>query len=207
MLAESKVYSENEMDPISYPISHINPTRSSLDKFDHGQLELSANRSTILHLVAKFGDVKYVKEILQRHPSLIYMRNSHGETPAYVAARDGHLDILTMMIKLFQTKDDDIEVILTRSMDKNTALHIAIENHHVGVVFLLAKEVPRLVNCINDFGESSLYLAAERHYHHIFLELTKDMRNDQVFDGPNGRTTLHAAAIGGSQGNFDPIIY
>ncbi|PWA78081.1 ankyrin repeat-containing protein [Artemisia annua] len=187
------------MDPKSYPRSQEHESRDSLEKLDQGTLELTLSKNTILHLVSKAGDIKYANDILAKHPSLVYHRNSGGETPAYVAARDGQVDILALMISYFKAKKDDIISLVTRSTDKHNALHIAIQNHHVGVVFWLIKEIPQLANSINDFNESPIYLAAERGYHHI-LNLILNMGGKQTFEGPKGKTALHAAAISGSKG-------
>nr|GEU83786.1 ankyrin repeat-containing protein [Tanacetum cinerariifolium] len=167
-------------------------------KLDQGEVELTPNKNTILHLVSHNGDIKYAHDILVKHPSLVYRRNSEGETPAYVAAREGHVDILAIIISYLRKKNDITESLLVRSIDKHTALHIAIQNHHVGVVFWLIKEIPQLVNLINDFNECPIYLAAERGYHHI-LNLMLNNGGKQTFEGPKGKTALHAAAISGSK--------
>ena len=189
------------MDAHSYPMSRQDEARKSLDELDHGKLELTSNKNTILHLVSKLGYVEYVKDILKKHPSLIYNHNSKGETPAYVAAMEGHVDILEIMINHLKRKDD-IELLLTRKTDKQTALHIAVKNHHIGVVFWLMKKIPQHASHVNDFEESPLYLAAQRGYH-VILKLMLGMCDERVFKGPNSLTTLHAAAISGSKGNFD----
>ncbi|GJZ73482.1 ankyrin repeat-containing protein [Tanacetum coccineum] len=195
---DSKVYTDSIMDRKSYPQSHKHELRDSLEKLDQGEVELTPNKNTILHLVSHNGDIKYAHDILVKHPSLVYRCNSEGETPAYVAAREGHVDILAIITSYLRTKNDNTESLLVRSIDKHTALHIAIQNHHVGVVFWLIKEIPQLVNLINDFNECPIYLAAERGYHHI-LNLMLNNGGKQTFEGPKGKTALHAAAISGSR--------
>ncbi|PWA65761.1 ankyrin repeat-containing protein [Artemisia annua] len=195
---DTEVYIVSIMDPKSYPRSHKHELRDSLEKLDQGTLELTPNKNTILHLVSQIGDIEYAHDILVKHPSLVKHRNSEGETAAYVAAREGHVDILAIIISYLKTKNDNIESFLVRSKDKDTALHIAVQNHHVGVVFWLIKEIPQLVNLINDCNESPIYLAAERGYYHTL----KNMLNEgetRTFDGPRGKTALHAAAISGSK--------
>lgn len=180
------------MTSSSYPKSHENEIPLSLNKLDKGMLELTPKRNTILHLLARFGDVTNAKRTLQNHPSLVYLLNSEGETPLYIAAREGHIDILEILINY--VKPDEMEELATRSIDKHTALHVAIENHHAGVVFWLVKEVPQLANHINASHESAVYLAVERNYYDIF-RLLLDNCKVKTFDGPNGKTALHAAAI------------
>nr|GEV30453.1 ankyrin repeat-containing protein At5g02620-like [Tanacetum cinerariifolium] len=168
--------------------------RIYFNKLDHGLLQLN---NTILHIVTKFGDVNHVEDILEKHPSLIYSHNSEGETPVYVAAREGHVDVLRLMINNLKENNDSKESLFIRSKDKHNALHIAIQNHHVEVVFWLIEEVPQLANHINDFSESPLYLAAERRYHTIVKRILMKC-GEKLLMGPKGKTALHAAAISNS---------
>ncbi|XP_071700657.1 protein ACCELERATED CELL DEATH 6-like [Rutidosis leptorrhynchoides] len=198
----SLVYNEATMSPLSYPVSHKNgdgiSTELCMRSLDSGLIEVTPNKNTILHLVSEWGNVNYVKEILKNHSSLLYRRNSEGETAAYVAAREGHVDILAIMINYFKNKKDDIELLVTRDMDKDTALHIAIRNHHVGVVFWLMFEIPQLINCVNDYSMIPHFLAAERGFEHI-LENVISKCNLLDVTTRNGKTTLHAAAVFGSE--------
>lgn len=145
-----------------------------------------------------------VEGILKNDHSLVYCHNSEGETTAFVAAREGHVYILDIMINIFKRRNDDIEslvTLFTRRKDKHNALHIAILNHRVEVIFWLIKEVPQLVNHINDFSESPLYLAAERSYTEIIIYILKNCK-EHAFEGPKGKTALHAAAISNSECNI-----
>ncbi|XP_071740823.1 protein ACCELERATED CELL DEATH 6-like [Rutidosis leptorrhynchoides] len=198
LFTETKVYNSSLMDEESYPYSHKSVTQKSLEKLNNGVLEVTPSNNTILHLVSMLGNVKYANNIIKEHPSLLYIRNSEGETAAYVAASEGHMDILEIMIHYFKIKKDDIESLVTRTMDNNTALHVAIQNHHVGVIFLLIKQIPQLANRINNLKESPIYLVAERGSYHRILKLILDNCEHRTFEGPNGRTALHAAAISGS---------
>nr|XP_043616990.1 receptor-interacting serine/threonine-protein kinase 4-like [Erigeron canadensis] len=153
--------------------------------------------NTTLHIVSKIGDVNYVKDILEKQPSLISCHNSEGETPVYVAAREGHFDVLQIMFDHLKRNKENIESLLIRPEDKHNALHIAIQNHHAPVVFFLLKEVPQLANHENVLKESPLYLAAERGYFEI-VKLILNKSKGKSFTGPNGKTALHAAAISNS---------
>ncbi|PWA82993.1 ankyrin repeat and SOCS box protein 2 [Artemisia annua] len=195
-----QVYINSIMGPLSYPQSHVNDTRASLLKLDQGEVELTPNENTILHLVSHIGDIRYARDILVKHPTLVYRCNSEGETPAYIAAREGHVDILAIIINYFRMNNDDTESLLKRSMDNHNALHIAIQNHHVGVVFYLMREVPQLANLVNNSKESPVYLAAERRYYHLLNHILTKCET-KSFEGPQGKTALHAAAISGSEGN------
>nr|XP_043616758.1 protein ACCELERATED CELL DEATH 6-like [Erigeron canadensis] len=160
---------------------------------------------TILHIVSKFGVVNYVKDILIKDPSLISRHNSEGETPVYVAAKEGHVDVLQTMLDHLEGKQEDIESLLIRPEDKNNALHIAIQNHHAPVVFWLLKNFPELANHNNVLKESPLYLAAERSYFEI-VKLILNECGEISFKGPNGKTALHAAIISNSAECVDYLL-
>ncbi|XP_076946823.1 protein ACCELERATED CELL DEATH 6-like [Bidens hawaiensis] len=170
-------------------------TQEFLDNLGNGLLGSDASKNSVLHLVSKIGNVACVKYILEKYP-LMHSRNSDTETPTYVAAREGRVDILRYMIKLLRKENEDIESVLTRSIDDYNALHVAIQNHHVEVVFLLTKEIPQLANP-NKSKESPLYLAAERGYIGVIELILKNCKKI-AFNGPNGKTALHAAATSDS---------
>ncbi|KAJ0826671.1 putative ankyrin repeat-containing domain-containing protein [Helianthus annuus] len=176
-----------------------------LDNLYNGLLGSDASKNSVLHLVSKIGNVACVEYILQKDPLKIYDHNSDTETPAFVAAREGRVDILRLHI--LKARNQDIEPIVTRSADKQNALHIAIQNHHVEVIFLLIKEIPQLTNRINESEESPLYLAAEAGYFGVVEHMLNKCKNIS-FQGPNGKTSLHAAATSDSAGfhlHFAPL--
>ncbi|KAJ0447848.1 putative ankyrin repeat-containing domain, PGG domain, ankyrin repeat-containing domain superfamily [Helianthus annuus] len=173
-----------------------------LDNLYNGLLGSDASKNSVLHLVSKIGNVACVEYILQKDPLKIYDHNSDTETPAFVAAREGRVDILRLHI--LKARNQDIEPIVTRSADKQNALHIAIQNHHVEVIFLLIKEIPQLTNRINESEESPLYLAAEAGYFGVVEHMLNKCKNIS-FQGPNGKTSLHAAAT--SDSAADQLVF
>nr|XP_048336589.1 ankyrin repeat-containing protein At5g02620-like [Ziziphus jujuba var. spinosa] len=77
---------------------------------------------------------------------------------------------------------------------KDTALHEAVRSQHLNVVEILIREGPDCVYSANVAGETPLYMAAERGYRKIMLEMLTKWTSP-AFDGPNGRTVLHAVTI------------
>ncbi|XP_057489490.1 ankyrin repeat-containing protein ITN1-like [Actinidia eriantha] len=82
------------------------------------------------------------------------------------------------------------------SENKDTALHEAVLNNHLGVVKLLVEEDKGFSQGANNSGETPLYLAAERHCHEI-VSIILTTCTSPAFNGPNGRTALHAAVFSG----------
>ncbi|KAI3745119.1 hypothetical protein L1987_58221 [Smallanthus sonchifolius] len=114
-------------------------TPEFLDNLGNGLLGSNASKNTVLHLVSKIGNVASVQYVLAKHPSQINCLNSDMETPAYIAAREGHVDILEFMINYLKKENQDIKSIFTRSIDGQSVFHIAVQKYHLEVVFLLIK--------------------------------------------------------------------
>ncbi|PQQ03432.1 hypothetical protein Pyn_33892 [Prunus yedoensis var. nudiflora] len=90
--------------------------------------------------------------------------------------------------------------IRTPSKEKDTALHQAVRFKHLGVVEILIKEDPDFSYPPNVAGETPLYLAAERRYKALFSEILGTCKHP-TYQGPIGRTALHAAVIHGDEGS------
>ncbi|XP_068312583.1 ankyrin repeat-containing protein ITN1-like [Pyrus communis] len=85
-------------------------------------------------------------------------------------------------------------MVRTITTSKDTALHEAVRHHHTGVVQILIREDPDFPYSANEAGETPLYLAAERGYQDVVSEILETCMSI-AHGGPNGRTSLHAAAI------------
>ena len=51
--------------------------------------QVTAQGNSVLHMAAKCGAVQIAERILRLRPSLLYRRNSKGDSPQHVAARLG----------------------------------------------------------------------------------------------------------------------
>ncbi|CAN1156351.1 Ankyrin repeat-containing protein At5g02620 [Linum perenne] len=80
---------------------------------------------------------------------------------------------------------------------QDTALHEAVRNNNFSVVNLLTKEDPHFMYLPNKAVGTPLYIAAERGYNDISSHLLESCTS-LLFQGPNGRTALHAATISGN---------
>ncbi|KAH0970967.1 hypothetical protein GBA52_023123 [Prunus armeniaca] len=161
-----------------------------------------------------------VNEILQMCPELLLQKNESGETALHIAARHGCADIVELLIQTAKARRcEDLEqgaaaftlssssseeaaylkiFIRTPSKEKDTALHEAVRFKHLGVVEILIREDPDFLYPPNVAGETPLYLAAERRYKALFSEILRTCKHP-TYQGPNGRTALHAAVIYGDE--------
>jgi hypothetical protein len=144
----------------------------------------------------------FVEKILEMCPSLLLQANTKGETPLHIAARYGHDDIVEVLIKYCaQTlHDQDLEegiepvkeMLRMTNKEKDTALHEAVRYNHLEVVKLLISKDPDFSYSANDAGETPLYIAAEREFTSVLIEIL-DKCKSPMHGGPLDRTALHAA--------------
>ncbi|XP_052290045.1 uncharacterized protein LOC127899937 [Citrus sinensis] len=78
--------------------------------------------------------------------------------------------------------------------EKNTALHEAVCHGNVQVVKILMKQDPDYSYSPNNFGKTPLYMAVEGRYSEMVIELLENCTSVS-YEGPKGKTALHAAAM------------
>ncbi|XP_062171371.1 protein ACCELERATED CELL DEATH 6-like [Alnus glutinosa] len=189
---------------------------------DHQSLDLllTPNKNTVLHIyITSLNSglkdqnqeqtlTKFVEEILEICPPLLRQTNVKDETPLHIAARYGHDDIVEVLIKYCaQTLPQDPkggiesvkEMLSMTNKEKDTALHEAVRYNHLKVVKLLIKTDPNFSYSANNAGETPLYIAAERGFEDVVIEIL-DKCKSPMHEGPLGRTALHAAVIRNYEG-------
>ncbi|KAM1528994.1 hypothetical protein ACFX1Z_018256 [Malus domestica] len=199
---------------------------------EHLDLKLTATDNTVLHVYIAclsrptsgqntLEPAGIVNDILEMCPALLRQHNQSGETALHLAARQGLVDIVGVLIDqatkvhhhgdLEQgrvlTEEEEARLqkqMLIRKTNKknNTALHEAVRFNQLFVVEKLTIEDPECSFAANDSGETPLYLATERGNLSVVSRMLKNIetlkeRNvpTNYIGGPNGRTALHAAVI------------
>jgi ankyrin repeat protein len=175
-----------------------------------------------IHEAAREADLNKVKDILEKNPQLINIKDKEGRTPLYWASRGVHIE----MIKLLIEKGADVN-----ARDKNniTALHnLASQGHKEAAELLIAKgadlnikdnagwiplnyaiiygghrEVVKLLiskgSDINNKDKSNQtpLLYAIYGNHKEVVNLLIDNNVQVPIKGENGKSLLHRAASGG----------
>ena len=157
----------------------------------------------------------FVEQILDKCGGLVLLLNTKGETPLHLAARYGHSTVIKLLVERAKSLPHEIESGIgvekkptratTREND-DTALHLAVRYQHIEVVEILLEMDPDLSNIANKANETPLYLASERHYSQVMRKILEKVESP-AYEGPNDRTTLHAAVINDDLGNSMHLAY
>ncbi|KAJ0045856.1 hypothetical protein Pint_05721 [Pistacia integerrima] len=173
------------------------------DDNQHLDLILTPIKNTILHVHLSSETRKstlFVREMLEKCPSLLRQVNANGDTPLHVAARHGCFPIVTVLIQYAKTQPQDPEsgleykqlMIRKSNNEGNSALHEAVVSDYVRVVEILTKEDPEFSHFANNLGETPLFIAAERGCLLSLPEILKRCKS-AAHEGPHGMTALHVA--------------
>ncbi|KAL5546520.1 hypothetical protein UlMin_006207 [Ulmus minor] len=161
------------------------------------ELQLTIEKSTILHMASKFGDEERTEQILRSHPSLVQEINMKGDTPLHIAARSGHLGVAKLLITCAKTQvvESGLHPLRMVNKKKLTVLQEAVRNNNYWVVDLLIKEDPGLTCTTEDGVESPLFMAVEGNFDQIAVRILETFPNCAL-SGRMGMTIMHAAVIG-----------
>lgn len=136
-----------------------------------------------MHIAARYGHTDAAKELIQQAKALVSQHEmdvESGEGPV-----ESEMVVARKMLRI-------------KNENNETALHMAARNEHGMVVVqaILSHEDPKFMYTANDYRETPLYLAAENGCQQIVNELLSNPNSKSLdYGSPNGRTTLHAAAM------------
>ncbi|KAL5852865.1 hypothetical protein ACOSQ3_007983 [Xanthoceras sorbifolium] len=193
------------MDPLLYRAA----ADGNFQPFDVIEKEMSLiitpDKNTILHIHIRSQAIQstttsFMEKLVAKCPSLWLQVNAIGDTPLHVAAKYGNILAVQFLIDSVKVEndqrvlsDDDIKQMLRKTNNAgNTPLHEAVQHDFYEVVIILSKEDPDFLYPVNNLDETPLYLAVEKGYHMVD-EILKGCKK-LAYEGPHGRTALHAAA-------------
>lgn len=166
---------------------------------------------TDLHLAAKKGDLEAVKKILDglhsqnsvQNPQadiemgeirscLIDEENELAETPLYIAAEQGHLDVLKELLKFAHP-----ETLAKKNHAGYDVFHIAAKQGHISIVKELLNRNPDLSKTLDLSNATPLISAATKGHLEVVNELLAGDSLLTVIARSNGKNALHLAARSG----------
>ncbi|CAA6663888.1 unnamed protein product [Spirodela intermedia] len=148
-----------------------------------------------LHLASRAGNLLQVREILLggAHSShlnaLISAQNNDGETPLYVAAENGHVEVVHEILQ-----QSDAHSASLKAKNGLDAFHIAAKQGHVDVLKELRSSFPELAMTVGPSNATALDTAAfQGHVDVVNLLLETDASLAKITRN-KGKTALHVAA-------------
>ena len=145
---------------------------------------------TRIHDAAKTGDMAAVRALLEKQPGLLNAPNNDGQTPLHVAAKNGHKEIVGLLLE----KGAEVNA---RDRFQGTPLHWAVFYGHKEVAELLLVK-GAAVNTKERKGWTPLHYAAWKGYKDL-AELLIANDADVNAQQEEGMTPLHEAALSGKK--------
>jgi len=143
-------------------------------------------------IASHIGDLKELRCLHKKNPTLITARSLFGWTPLHQASSGGHLDVVKWL------HEQDPTLISVRDHGRWTPLHLASYHGHLDVVKWLHEQDPTLISVrIND-GRTPLHVASSGgHLDMVKWFYEKNPTLINVRD-EYGDTALHLAYRGGN---------
>ncbi|XP_077379001.1 ankyrin repeat and death domain-containing protein 1A [Festucalex cinctus] len=166
----------NHTDIVEYIVNDLH--LKELDKEDQ-----SGHR--VFAMAAEHGCVQMLEMLMEPCYKMATMRtNKRGDTPLHLAARNGHLDAVQLLLRSFDTRDEV-------NMDGETALYQAAENAREQCVLALLKagcepNIQTATKC------SALHPVSERGYTSL-VRLLLEYKAHTDFENEKLEVPLHLA--------------
>ncbi|KAK2984795.1 hypothetical protein RJ640_004620 [Escallonia rubra] len=183
----------------------LSSSQRDIDDIRNGGVALlrrgNSGNNTILHEAVRNHQLKVVDLLLNVDPGLACFVNNAGESPLYLAARDGMLEIVNRILIL--------STYAHGGSDGQNALHAAIAEGHFGnanIIEALLRAEPQLIQETDHQGRTSLHYAVrlgDNWTARRLLEL--DASTAYALD-KDGQSSLHIAASKGHTKLMKEII-
>ncbi|XP_034912680.2 uncharacterized protein [Populus alba] len=156
--------------------------------------------NTVLHEAVRNGNMSVVKLLLRVDTKLACFENYAGESPLFLAAREGKKDVLSQILISTPASAHG-------GSEGQTALHAAVIERHSDIMEILLRAKPHLITEADHHGRTALHYAAslgDRRAVERLLEV--DECTAYVLD-KNGHSPLHVAARNGHADVIERIIH
>lgn len=153
---------------------------------------------TPLHSAARHGNLALVAELIMKGKEeseleeLLSKQNQAGETPLFVAAEYGYVDVVNEMIKYYNAATAGI-----KAKNGFDALHIAAKQGDADIVKELLMALPDLSMTVDTTNTTALHTAATQGHIEVVNLLLEADGSLALIAKSNGKTALHSAARNG----------
>jgi len=145
------------------------------------------------HALIKAGDVKHVREQLNRHKIFVNMADDLGRSPLHLAVISGHLNIVNVLIKA----GADVNAV-DRLKSLSPLHYAAFHNFPKIMLFLLSRGA--LIDVQDTFGNRPLHFAAANGCRATVEILLNHHASPGVWN-KDWQTPLHLVALAGTDRN------
>lgn len=142
-----------------------------------------------IHEAAKSGDAEKLRQLLDKDPSLLYVKDEQGKTPLHWATGRGQTQIIEILLNEYKV---DVNV---RNDNEGTALHVAASQAQPEAARILIKH-GALVNAKAKDGATPLHYASlkgRKPGHIEVAQILVDNGADVNARASNGATPLSMA--------------
>lgn len=160
------------------------------DKLD----DTNGRGNTALHIAALRG-VAEIADLFMKDGLDPSQPNNEGETPAYIASQEGHLEIITLL------EEKDPELLRVQDQKGNTVITAAVINMRDELLDVLLEKSPELINEQNNEGKTALIYASEYGETDLVKMLLKAGADSSIKDNEN-----KTAAIWAKEWNHTEIV-
>ncbi|KAA8523735.1 hypothetical protein F0562_010158 [Nyssa sinensis] len=159
--------------------------------------------NTVLHEAVRNHHVAVVELLIKVDPELACSRNNAGESPLYLAARDGMVEIVNQILNQILRLAPSCA---HGGSDGQTALHAAIVGGRNDIMEMLLRVEPQLISESDDHGWTPLHCAASLGDEKTVGQLLElDITTVYILD-KHGQSPLHVAASKGHTNVIKQII-
>ncbi|KAL7216953.1 hypothetical protein ACSBR1_028810 [Camellia fascicularis] len=155
--------------------------------------------NTVLHEAVRNHNLRVAEFLIKVDPGLACFENNTGESPLYLAARDGMLTIVKRILMAACS-------LAYGGSDGQTALHATIVKGHFDVMEALVRAKPELIKEADHHGRTPLYYAASMGDCRTVQRLLQLYTDIVYMSDQDGVSPLHVAAYRGHTNIIKEII-
>lgn len=213
-----------------YVASQRNCSDTVSKLLDHNadMFKLDNNGCSALFVACRNGSIKAVKKLITKDKAIISKCDWHNRTPFYIACKEGHTDVVQILLKVgvdaaFCDEDEKsplyvssenghitvVEKLLEANIDVNkcdrqgrSPLHVACKRGHIDIVKMLLSKGADLSHC-DRWGGSPFLIACREGYFDI-VEFLEDKYVYVNTCDNNGNSPLYVAC---EEGHLKIVLF